>query len=118
MIREDAGATIISVGPMLDPVLEAVDGLDVSVVYTAMVRPFPGELVVEAMGTADLVLVEPYLEGTSAAEVARSIDRPHRLLCIGVPAEEHRRYGTGAHHIQAHGLDVAGIRARIVEFLR
>jgi len=118
VVRQGAGATIIAVGPMLDPVLEAVEDLDVSVVYTATVRPFPGELVAAAMGSADLVLVEPYLEGTSAAEVARSIDRPRRLLCIGVPAEEHRRYGTGVHHIQAHGLDAAGIRARIVEFLR
>ena len=117
VIRRGAEATVIAVGPMLDPVLEAVEGLDVSVVYTATVRPFPGELVAEAIGDADLVLVEPYLEGTSAAEVARSIDRLHRLLCIGVPAEEHRRYGTGADHVQAHGLDAVGIRVRIAEFL-
>ena len=37
-------------------------------------------------------------------------DRPHRLLSLGVANVELRRYGTGADHRAAHGLDAAGIR--------
>ena len=66
----------------------------------------------------EVVLVEPYLEGTSAAEVSAAlIDRPHRLLNLGLPRVEHRHYGSGAEHYAAHGLDVSGIRERIDRFL-
>jgi transketolase len=65
-----------------------------------------------------VVLVEPYLAGTSAAEVALALsDRPHRLLALGVGRQELRKYGSAQEHDAAHGLDVAGIRARIRAFL-
>ena len=118
VIRRGEGVTVMAVGPMLDPVIAAVKGLDATVVYTSTVKPFPGALVAESMSNADIVVVEPYLEGTSAAEIARSIDRPHRLLSIGVSNEEHRHYGTAADHIRAHGLDAAGIRSQIADFAR
>jgi transketolase len=58
------------------------------------------------------VLVEPYLAGTSAAEVAAALaDRRHRLLSLGVANVELRRYGRGEEHRAAHGLDAAGIRS-------
>ena len=70
------------------------------------------------MGGTDVVLVEPYLAGTSAAQVSAALaDRPHRLLALGVANVELRRYGTGPDHRAAHGLDAAGIR-RSLEGLR
>jgi len=64
------------------------------------------------------VLVEPYLAGTSAAEVAAALaDRPHRLLALGVANVELRRYGRGRDHRAAHGLDAAGIRRAFTGFL-
>jgi transketolase len=64
------------------------------------------------------VLVEPYLAGTSAAEVADALrDRPHRQLGLGVRDPELRRYGTAAEHRAAHGLDAAGIRSELDGFL-
>jgi transketolase len=44
-------------------------------------------------------------------------DRPHRLLALGVPNKELRRYGTGAEHRGAHGLDGAGIARSLDDFL-
>jgi transketolase len=44
-------------------------------------------------------------------------DRPHRLLALGVPPVELRRYGTPAEHRRAHGLDAAGIRRSLAAFL-
>jgi transketolase len=64
------------------------------------------------------VLTEPYLAGTSAAAVSAALrDRPHRLLALGVANQELRRYGSGAEHRALHGLDAAGIRASLDEFL-
>jgi transketolase len=64
------------------------------------------------------VLVEPYLAGTSARRVnAALVDVPHRLLSLGVGHGELRRYGTPKEHAAAHGLDAAGIRRSVTEFL-
>jgi len=110
---------VVAVGPTLTPVLEATAGRDVSVAYLATVRPFPHEDLREAFADGtDVVLVEPYLAGTSAAEIAVALrDRPHRLLALGVPNAEFRHYGTGAEHRVAHGLDAAGIARSLEEFL-
>ena len=110
---------VVAVGPTLTPVLEATADLDVTVAYIATVRPFPHDEVRDALGTGtDVVLVEPYLAGTSASEIAIALrDRPHRLLALGIPNKEFRRYGTGAEHRAAHGLDAAGIASSLEEFL-
>jgi len=111
-------ATIIAVGPMLDRVVAATEGIDATVLYAATVRPFDRAGLRESVAGTDVVLVEPYLAGTSAAEVARTlIDTPHRLLALGVPSGEHRHYGTPAEHDAAYGLDPGGLRRSIVGFL-
>jgi transketolase len=110
---------VVAVGPTLKPVLEATADLDVSVAYIATVRPFPHDELRDALGDGtDVVLVEPYLAGTSAPEIAVALrDRPHRLLALGVPNGEFRHYGTGAEHRAAHGLDAAGITRSLEGFL-
>ena len=116
-----AAGTVVAVGPMLDPVLQAVTGLDVTVLYATTVRPFDAPALrhsVRQTARADVVLVEPYLAGTSNREVDEAlVDTAHRVLGIGVPREELRRYGTPAEHAAAHGLDAAALRKRISSFL-
>jgi transketolase len=110
---------VVAVGPTLTPVLEATADRDVGVAYLATVRPFPhDDLRIALADGTDVVLVEPYLAGTSAAEIALALrDRPHRLLALGVPIGEFRHYGTGAEHRAAHGLDAAGITRSLEGFL-
>jgi transketolase len=118
VVRHGARATVVAVGPVLDPVLEAVADLDVTVAYATTVRPFARAALHALAAAPAVVLVEPYLAGTSAAEVSAALaDRPHRLLALGVRNVEHRRYGTRAEHDAAHGLDAAGLRRSIERFL-
>ena len=85
--------------------------------YLATVRPFPREALRAAVHGPDVVLVEPYLAGTSAAEISAALDdRPHRLLALGVPNAEFRHYGDASEHRAAHDLDPAGIRASLAGF--
>jgi transketolase len=114
----DGAPLVVAVGPTLDPTLAATAELDVSVAYIATVRPFDADGLRAALRAPDVVLVEPYLAGTSAAEIAAAlVDRPHRLLALGVANEELRRYGTGPEHRALHGLDATGIRSSIASFL-
>ena len=113
----DAAPLVVAVGPTLDEALAATAELDATVAYLSTVRPFDRGGLRAAFRGTDVVLVEPYLAGTSSAEVARAlVDRPHRLLALGVETPELRRYGTPAEHRAAHGLDAAGIRAAIEAF--
>jgi transketolase len=118
VVRRGRGATVIAVGPMLDPVLAATADLDVTVLYANAIRPFDSEGLRAVLAAPEVVLVEPYLAGTSSRHVSEALsDVPHRLLALGVRLEELRNYGHPKEHQAAHGLDPAGIRASIAPFL-
>ncbi|MDQ0717702.1 transketolase [Streptomyces luteogriseus] len=119
-VREGRSGVVVAVGPMLDAVLAATEGLDVTVLYATTVRPFDGAALRRATETAgtDVVLVEPYLAGTSTAAANDALsDVPHRLLGLGVGRRELRRYGRLEEHVAAHGLDAGSLRERIAGFL-
>ncbi|MFF7456684.1 transketolase family protein [Kitasatospora sp. NPDC008115] len=119
VVRRGGRGAVVAVGPMLDAVLAATENLDVTVLYAATVRPFDGAALRAATErSTDVVLVEPYLAGTSANEAHQALaDRPHRLLALGVPRAEHRQYGSVPEHLAAYGLDAHGLRDRIGEFI-
>jgi transketolase len=113
-----AGAPLaLVVGPLLDPALAATTGMDVTIAYTMTPRPLDTAGLRDLV-SQDLILVEPYLAGTSGGLVAAALsDRPHRVLHLGVGHTEVRHYGTPADHARAHGLDAAGLRASITAFV-
>lgn len=115
-VREGRSGVVVAVGPALDAVLTATEGLDVTLLYATTVRPFDSAALRRATETAgtDVVLVEPYLAGTSTAAANDALsDLPHRVLGLGVGRRELRRYGRIDEHIAAHGLDVRSLRERI-----
>ena len=119
VVRQGRRALVVAVGPMLSPVLDAVADLDVTVAYATTVQPFDaaGLRSLEA-GSGTVVLVEPYLAGTSSFAVSAALaSRPHRLLSLGVPRTELRRYGTPDDHAAFYGLDAAGIRRSVTGFI-
>lgn len=116
VIRGGARGTVIAVGPMLDPVLAATEGRDLTVLYATTLRPLDVRTLRELAG-AEVAVVESLLEGTSSHLVSQALaDRPHRLLCLGVPRVELRRYGTPDDHDHAYGLDARGVAGRLDGF--
>jgi transketolase len=121
VLREGDAGTVLAVGPLADAVLAATEGLPVTVLYASTVRPFDRTALRAAVAGQEhpaVVLVEPYLAGTSTREVGEALaDRPHRVLGLGVARDELRNYGTPRQHAIAHGLGSAGLRRSIVSFL-
>jgi len=118
VVRRGSGGTVVAVGPMLDQVLSATEGIDVTVLYAATVRPFDAQTLVATLGSPVVILVEPYLAGTSTRCVAEALAHvSHRVLALGVPRVELRRYGRPEEHTAALGLDGAGIRRSVTGFL-
>lgn len=115
--RGDTG-TVIAVGPMADRVLAATAHRDLTVLYAATVRPFDADGLRATLTEPDVVIVEPYLAGTSTTVVTQALSGVrHRLLALGVGQAELRRYGTTTEHDAAHGLDIPGLRHAIDDFL-
>jgi transketolase len=118
ILRRGQRGTVIAVGPLLDPCLEAVEGLDVNLLYAATVRPFDIQTLRATLTATDVVLVEPYLAGTSAWLIDDAlIEVPHRLLSLGVRRADLRSYGTVEDHDRQHGLDARSLNHRIESFL-
>jgi transketolase len=119
VLRTGSEGTVIAVGPLADSVVEATLGLDVTVLYAATVRPLDAQTLRDTLRAPSVVLVEPYLAGTSVRAVTEALPGvPLRVLGLGVGREELRRYGTPEEHAAAHGLDPASLRASIAAFLR
>jgi len=115
VIRRGAGPTVVAFGPMLTRALEATAHLDATVVYATSLEPFDGATLRELAGDApDVVVVEPWYEGTAAAVITLVFaDVAARVRSIGVPRRFIHRYGTWQELDAAMGMGTAGIRARL-----
>lgn len=119
VVRTGGLATVVAVGPMLDPTLAAVEGLDVTVLYATTLAPLDGETLRVMTPTRSIVLVEPFYEGTLIADIIEAVaPDPVRVEAIGIPARVLSQYGTPEQHDEAIGLTPAGIRRRIATFLQ
>lgn len=111
--------TVLAVGPLADAVLTATDHRDVTVLYTNVPVPIDARTLSAAVISDRIVVVEPYLEGTTVAQVAKALsDRPMIVDAIGVRDPELRMYGTPRDLRSAHGLDADGIRLSLGRILR
>jgi transketolase len=119
LVRRGTQLTVVVAGPLLSRTLDALDGLDATVLYATTLVPLDREtLARESAEAAEIVLVEPVYEGTTAAQVSGALaHRPSRILSIGVPRRFIHSYGTLSEHDLELGLDTASIRARIRAFL-
>ena len=102
VVRRGAGATVVAVGPMLDAVLAAVEGLDVTVLYAGTVRPFDARDAARgaarpARGGAGRAV--PGRDVAHGGEPTRWSTYPTGCWRSGCGREELRRYGTPAEHL-------------------
>lgn len=110
--------TVLAFGPAMEATIRAAEGLDVTVLGTITPNPIDARGLRAGLSGHDLLLVEPWLAGTSTSRVAEALaDRPMRFHAHGVTDPEMAHYGSPAEHAAFHGLDESGIRSRIEEVL-
>ncbi|MFA6129483.1 MAG: transketolase C-terminal domain-containing protein [Candidatus Omnitrophota bacterium] len=115
ILKKGALATVIAVGPVLDHVLPAIGGLDVSVIYYTTIAPFDGQTLRENLApSGKVLLIEPFYSGTLAWEVCQAA-RPKLITIdsVGVPREFLNHYGQAHEHDEAIGLTSKNIRGRL-----
>jgi transketolase len=118
-LRRGSRATVVAVGPVLTRTLEACEGLDVTVLYTASVAPFDAPGLAANVADDPLVIaVEPFYEGTLVPALTDALRQvPARFASVGVPRRFITSYGTLEEHDRELGMDAAGIRRRIAAIL-
>src|SRR5262249_39109032 len=86
VIRRGNRATVIAVGPMLNRVQSALEDMDVTLLYCTTVAPFDRTALRALCAGNDIIVVEPYYEGTLIPEISAALeDQPTRIKSIGVP---------------------------------
>jgi transketolase len=116
--RRGSQATVIAVGPMLDRVLEAAEGLDLTVLYATTLAPFDAATLRSELCGGRVITAEPVWQGSLTATVSQALEGISvQLASIGVPRRVLRDYGTAEEHDRALGLDAAGIEAQLRRLL-
>lgn len=119
LIKEGTQAVVIAIGPLLDPILEATQNLDVTVLYYTTLRPFDAETLKTYAANIDkFILCEPFYSGTLTDEITEAL-KPKAISIehIGVPRRFLTNYGSAADHDKHLGLDATGIKKKITDFL-
>jgi transketolase len=113
VIRDDNRPfTVMTAGPMLSEVWEAVDDLDVNLVYFHTIKPIDKQTVARFANTRILVVHDAF--GLREA-IHETPDL--RTAYLGLPDEFCGWYGT-VHDIRKRiGLDAASIRARVLAMM-
>jgi transketolase len=117
VMRESDGPVVLAIGPMLDRVMQALDGTDATILYTSTVAPLDETtLLPYARHAGRVMCVEPYYEGTLAPVIHKAL-RGMRVATdfVGVPRRFLTTYGELENHDEACGLTPTQIRSRFDE---
>jgi transketolase len=112
LVSEGQAVTIVAVGPVLEAVRAAADGVDATILYYSTIAPFDRTaLKRHAASSRKILLCEPYYKGGLAAEITEAM-WPHPVLVrsVGVPRRFLTHYGARDEHDVACGLTPAAIR--------
>ena len=114
VVQEGSQATVVAVGPTLNAVLKAVEGLDVSVLYYTSVMPFDEDTLKCHCLSGKILLCEPYYVGGLTSDIVYSM-WPMKVLIdsIGIPLQFLDRYGRAEDHDKTIGLTPSNIRSRL-----
>lgn len=115
--RQGKKVAILAFGSMLQPALEAAEGLGATVVNMRFVKPLDSELVRQLAATHELLVsVEENSvmggAGSAVAEFLEAAGIVKPLLQLGLP-DRFIEHGVHEVMLAACGLDAAGIRAAI-----
>ena len=114
IMKKGTRATVLAVSVMLDAVMEACKGMDVTVLYYTTLEPFDYGTLAACCPSGRLLVVEPEYEGSLLYDVHKALEgRSLNLRQVGLPHEIFRNYGTYDEKMAYYGLTVERIRAEL-----
>ncbi len=121
LIKNGDAITVIAIGPVLDKVIPALEGLDASLIYYNSLSPFDNNILLEnIVKTGKVLIVEPFYSGTISRQIYKTFNETDiqiSLKSIGVPNEFLRSYGKAEDHDIAIGLTEKNIHITAKELI-
>ncbi len=117
LIQKGRRGLVVAVGPMLDRVLEATHGRDLSVLYYTTLSPFDSQAIRVHSASRKIFVVAPFYEGSLTADILKSLDgEPIAYGEAAVPRRFLTAYGDRSFHDEALGLDAKALSEKIENF--
>lgn len=118
VIKRGTQACVVAVGPTLDMVVEAAEGLDVAILYYTTVEPFDKETLRQECSTGKVLLCEPYYYGALTTDVIEAFSgKAVQVATVGVPHKFLTSYGTRDEIDKDVGLSSENIRAALLRLI-
>ena len=114
VIQTGSQGTVIAVSVMLDSVMEACKGKDVTVLYYTTLEPFDCDTLANYCGSSKILIVEPEFEGSLLFDVHKALPGAElKIDSIAFPREIFRNYGTYDEKMMHYGLTSDAIAEKV-----
>lgn len=111
VLQKGMKATVVVVSVMLDAVMKACRGKDVTVLYYTTLEPFDYQTLSDNCTSGKLLVVEPEYEGSLLYDIHRALgEKAVRMWTVGFPREIFRNYGTYEEKMEYYGLTIENIQ--------
>lgn len=105
VIQNGTKATVVAVSIMLDEVMKACKGKDVTVLYYTTLEPFDRETLADNCSSKKVLIVEPEYEGSLIYDVYKAFpEEALQVINIAFPREIFRNYGTYQEKMEYYGF--------------
>lgn len=110
VIQTGSKATVIAISTMLDDVIDACKGKDVSILYYTTLEPFDKKTLQGHYNNGNILICEPQYKGSMLNDVVDAFpDKSVTVRSVGFPREIFRNYGTYQDKMEHYGLDTCNI---------
>lgn len=114
VIQKGNRATVIAVSIMLDEVMKACEGMDVTVLYYTTLEPFDKKTLAKNCVSGKLLIVEPEYKGSLLDDVHSALSgRSLQIEHVAFPREIFRNYGTYEEKMTYYGLTANSIKQKL-----
>ena len=114
VIKSGKDATVVAIGPLLEVVIAAVEGFDVTVLYYTTLSPFDAQTLINNVASSKILLCEPFYEGSMTGIIMSVLfPQPVAVTSIGVPKRFLLNYGTRQAHDDLYGFTIDNIKSRL-----
>jgi len=114
ILREGKDLVVIVVGPLLQVAIDALEDLDVTIIYCTTIKPFDTSFLAQ-YPDKKVVIIEPYYSGPILTNILRQTESlVGDYTSIGVPNNFINKYGSKEDIDHLIGLDRETIRQKVV----